>query len=145
MAASFTCVFCEFTYWRHVKRVSRFPSSDELFLVFACFCWFEIFDSSFVIFTLQYYKTKVKDNKAWRKITNACRGTQTHGKVSCLVINLMHWIANCIPMKTKDSSGKKKILKFFKYDSWKTRLERGLCFKVNFNSCAVDGSLESNI
>lgn len=42
-------------------------------------------------------------------------------------------------MKTKDSSGKKKILNFFKYDSWKTRLERGLCFKVNFNSYAVDG------
>ena len=40
-------------------------------------------------------------------------------------------------MKTKDSSGKKK------YDSWKTRLARGLRFKINFNSGTVDGSLAS--
>ena len=53
------------------------------------------------------------------------------------IFSVMHWIADCVPMKSKDSSGKNKALKIF---SWKTRLVRGLRFKTkSFNSRAVDG------
>ena len=54
------------------------------------------------------------------------------------IFSLMHWIADCVPMKSKDSSGKNKALKIFSHE-YDSKLNRSVHVPL------TDGSLAPNI